>query len=79
MKALDWRTMGRTELAALLEGTRCVSSQAVGAATVYRVEQDGRELLAIALPGGEVIAVSQAAPVKQRRRIDAKIVTPASR
>jgi hypothetical protein len=79
MKDFAWRGIGRGELAALLADTRHVSSSAHGAATIYRLERDGRQVLAIALPGGEAVVVEAAAPLRRRRRIDAGQISPASR
>jgi hypothetical protein len=79
MKDLDWHTVGHAKLAAMLAATTPVSSSAVGSATVYRIEQDGRELLAIALPDGETIVVERTKPARRRRRVDARAVSPASR
>ena len=81
MKNLDWRTIDRRALANLLKDSAQVASQAVGEATVYRLDCNGRELLAISLPGGEAIVVERALPqqVKRRRRVDAGKISPASR
>ncbi len=79
MKDIDWRAIDRRELAALLGNSKRVSSRAVGATTIYRLDHDGREILAMALPDGHALIVERAPMVKWRRRIDAEKATPASR
>jgi hypothetical protein len=72
VKKLDWRRIDRDELAALLGAVQQLSSSAVGAATVYRIERDGRQQIAIALPDGEAMLVEiAAASPRRRRRVDA--------
>ncbi|HEX8988292.1 MAG TPA: hypothetical protein VF816_10050 [Rhodocyclaceae bacterium] len=70
MKDIDWKAISRQELASLLVETRRVSSHAVGATTLYRLERNGREILAMALPDGYALILEKAAQAKWRRRID---------
>jgi hypothetical protein len=73
MKALAWHAVDRRTLATLLRESPSVASQAVGEATVYQIESDGREVLAIALPDGATVIVQRPAPpAAKRRRVDAK-------
>jgi hypothetical protein len=72
MKDIDWKTISRQELAALLVETKRLSSRAIGATTVYRLERNGREILAMALPDGHALIVERTPQAKWRRRIDAE-------
>ena len=77
MKDLVWRGADRRELAAMLGSAPQVASSALGDATIYSLEHEGREVLAIAMPGGDVVLVERTAPAKRRRSIDT--LSPASR
>ena len=81
MKRLEWRSVARGELAQLLKNAPQVSSTAVGDATIYQLENDGRETLAIALTDGQAVIVEAAAAplAKRRRRVDKSRLSPASR
>ena len=79
MKDVDWRAIRCEELAALLGEARRVSSRAVGATTIYRLEHNGRDVLALALPDGHALVVERSAQAKWRRRIDPRPLTPTSR
>ncbi|MDD5250410.1 MAG: hypothetical protein PHY45_15610 [Rhodocyclaceae bacterium] len=79
MKDIDWRAIDRRELATLLANSKRVSSRAIGATTIYRLDHDGREIIAMALPDGAAVIVERAPLAKWRRRIDAQRTTPASR
>jgi len=71
MKNVAWRSIDRDELAALLRDAPQLMAHAVGTTTVYRVEHEGREVLAIALPDGKAIVLEQAArTVRRRRQVD---------
>jgi hypothetical protein len=80
MKDIDWKPIGRDELAALLVETKRISSRAIGATTIYRLEREGREIIAMALPDGHALIVERAPQAKWRRRIDPqRQATPTSR
>jgi len=77
---LAWRPLDRRALADLLDIARAIDSSAVGATTVYRLETEHGEVLALALPDGEALVVELAAPTpKRRRRPERKDLSPASR
>ncbi len=77
---LAWRRLERRALADLLTTARAIDSSAAGATTIYRLETDAGEVLALALPDGEALVVGLAAPApKRRRRAERKDLSPASR
>ncbi|MGE5467032.1 MAG: hypothetical protein ACM3Y9_06365 [Ignavibacteria bacterium] len=79
MKDIEWKAVGRDELAVLLVECKRLSSRAVGATTIYQLERNGREILALALPDGHALVLEKSPQAKWRRRIDPKPVSPASR
>jgi hypothetical protein len=80
MKDIEWKAINREELAVLLVESKRLSSRALGATTIYRLERDGREVIAMALPDGHTLIIERAPSAKWRRRIDAqRPTTPASR
>ncbi|HEX8964222.1 MAG TPA: hypothetical protein VF801_14560 [Rhodocyclaceae bacterium] len=79
MKDIDWKAVSREELANLLAGSKRLASRALGATTIYRLEHDGREFLAMALPDGHALVIEKPPRAKWRRRIDGERPTPASR
>ncbi len=80
MTDIAWRSITRRELAVLLRNSPQVSSSAVGETTIYRLDNNGLEILALSLPDGATVIVEQvAAAAKRRRRVDMTGVTPASR
>lgn len=72
MNNCDVQTIDRAALARLLADAHEVSSRAIGASTLYRLLNNGRETLAIALADGHVLLMAAPAVAKrQRRRKDA--------
>jgi len=68
MKPLHWQTLDASALAALLRGATLTDSRAVGASTVYQLQHDGHQLLAIALPDGQAVVVETATRAPYLRR-----------
>lgn len=80
MSKLAWRRLERCTLADLLTTARAIDSSAVGATTIYRLETEAGEVLALALPDGEALVVETPAPApKRRRRAERADLSPASR
>ncbi len=66
---LSWQAIPQGELARLLGQAQLDDSRAVGAATVYQLTVEGRDVLAIALADGQALLVeSHAAPKPNRRQ-----------
>ena len=55
MNKIQWQTLSATELALLLQQAQVQAARAVGAATVYQLSVDGRELLAVSLADGQAL------------------------
>lgn len=55
MNKIQWQTLQAPELAQLLQQAQVQEARAVGAATVYQLSVDGREVLAVALPDGQAL------------------------
>lgn len=71
MKRLNWRAVPAAELALLLKEAQLTDSRAVGTSTVYQVNRDGQDVLAVALPDGQAVVVELSVrPHNQRRHID---------
>ncbi|OGB32904.1 MAG: hypothetical protein A3F78_00080 [Burkholderiales bacterium RIFCSPLOWO2_12_FULL_61_40] len=68
MSKLLWRVESGAELARLLVTATLEESAAVSGATVYRISQDGKEKIAIALPGGQALVIEQESFGRPRRR-----------
>ncbi|WP_413889509.1 EAL domain-containing protein [Candidatus Aalborgicola defluviihabitans] len=68
MTKLAWRSIGQGELAQLLKEAVLDESRAVGRTTVYRLNVSGREVLAVALPGGGAVVIEPQAPPRIKRR-----------
>ncbi len=68
---LSWHTLSPGKLALLLQQSQLNDSRAVGTSTVYRLDVDGREVLAVSLPDGQAVVIeAQEPPRAKRRRID---------
>ncbi len=68
MNKIQWQTLQASELAQLLRQAQVQEARAVGAATVYQLQLDGRELLAVALPDGQALRMEpQSWPSVNRR------------
>lgn len=68
---LNWHTLPAGKLALLLQQSHLEESRAVGTSTIYRLDVDGREVLAVSLPDGQAVVIeSQDPPRAKRRRID---------
>lgn len=68
MSKLLWRLESGAELARLLITATLEESAAVSGATVYRLSQDSKEKIAIALPGGQALVIEQESFSRPRRR-----------
>ena len=55
MNKIQWQTLSATELAQLLQQAQVQDSRAVGDTTVYQLNVDGRELLAVSLADGQAL------------------------
>lgn len=55
MNKIQWQALQAPELAQLLQQAQVQEARAVGAATVYQLSVDGREVLAVALPDGQAL------------------------
>ena len=76
MNRLNWRAVPQGALAQLLEKARLDDSRAVGTATVYHLNLDGQEMMAVSLPDGQAVVVEvNGAPKNKRRRVD-PVTTP---
>jgi|JI8StandDraft_1071087.scaffolds.fasta_scaffold236194_2 hypothetical protein len=71
MSRMRWRSAPHGELALLLEKARLDDSRSVGASTVYHLNLDGQEVLAVSLPDGQAVVVEiNTRPHTLRRRVD---------
>ena len=68
MSALQWREATHAQLAELLRSATLEQSRAVGPATLYQMQCQGRDILAISLPQGQALLVETGAPARTRRR-----------
>ncbi|MDP3653980.1 MAG: hypothetical protein Q8R67_20105 [Rhodoferax sp.] len=68
MSKLLWRVGSSGELAKLLRAATLEESAAVSGATVYRVQHESTEKIAIALPDGQALIIEPAATGRPRRR-----------
>ena len=68
MTKLAWHSIGQGELAQLLKEAVLDESRGVGRTTVYRLNVSGREVLAVALPGGGAVVIEPQAPPRIKRR-----------
>lgn len=57
MNKIQWQTLSASELAQLLKHAQVQEARAVGAATVYQLNIDGRELLAVSLADGQALRI----------------------
>lgn len=71
MNRLSWRAVPRGDLSLLLEKARLEDSRAVGSSTVYQLNLNGQDVLAISLPDGQAVIVElNANPHTLRRRTE---------
>ena len=71
MSRVNWRAVSHGELATLLKGAILADSRAVGSSTVYQLNRDGQDILAISLPDGQAVVVEMnTRPNTLRRHID---------
>lgn len=68
MSKLSWQAIPQAELALLLGQARLDDSRAIGAATVYQLTVEGRDVLAVALADGQALLVESLAAPKLNRR-----------
>lgn len=68
MSKLLWHVGSGGELAKLLRAATLEESAAVSGATIYRVQHDSKEKIAIALPDGQALIIEAATIGKPRRR-----------
>ena len=71
MSRLNWRAVPPGDLALLLKETELADSRAVGTSTVYHVNRNGQDVLAVSLPDGQAVIVELSAkPHTLRRHVD---------
>ena len=71
MNRLTWRSVPRGDLALLLKSAQLDDSRAVGTSTVYQLNVDGQDVLAVSLPDGQAVLVElKTTPNLLRRRIE---------
>jgi hypothetical protein len=68
MKKMHWQTLPAAELTQLLRLARVQDARAVGPSTVYQLELDGREVLAVSLPDGHALMVETVSLPGMNRR-----------
>lgn len=68
MSNLQWRNTSAQELAQLLGRAQVLESSAVGTSTVYRLDLQGQEQIAVALPDGKVLVIAPTVYVNANRR-----------
>lgn len=68
MSKLHWRASSGKEVAQLLVCATLQESAAVGSATVYRLNLDGKDKIAITLPDGQALIIENSATLLPRRR-----------
>lgn len=68
MNKIQWQILSAAELAQLLQKAQVQESRAVGTSTVYQLNVDGRELLAVSLADGQALRMEpQSWPSVNRR------------
>lgn len=68
MNKIQWQILSAAELAQLLQQAQVQESRAVGTSTVYQLNVDGRELLAVSLADGQALRMEpQSWPSVNRR------------
>ena len=71
MHTLEWQKISEAQLARLLGTAELQQSTAIASGTLYQLEQDGLQQIAISLPAGEVVLIRCAPPnLKGRRKVD---------
>jgi len=73
MSKLSWQAIPQGELALLLGQARLEDSRAIGAATVYQLTVEGRDVLAVALADGQALLVESLAAPKPNRRQNTRV------
>lgn len=73
MSKLSWQAIPQGELALLLGQARLDDSRAIGAATVYQLTVEGRDVLAVALADGQALLVESLAAPKPNRRQNTRV------
>lgn len=68
MNKLNWRAVPHAELSLLLKQATLDDSRAVGSSTVYHLQLEGRDVLAISLPDGQAVLVEARLQPKVNRR-----------
>jgi hypothetical protein len=68
MNKLTWQAISQSELALLLGQAQLDASRAIGPATVYQLNVEGRDVLAIALGNGQALLVESCVQPKIDRR-----------
>ncbi len=68
MSRLNWHAVSHGELATLLKEATLAGSRAVGTSTVYQLNHDGQDLLAVSLPDGQAVVVALNTPPHTLRR-----------
>jgi predicted DNA-binding protein (UPF0251 family) len=68
MSKLQWRVASASQLSELLTQAKLDKSAAIGNSTMYQIMHEGREMLAIALPEGQVIVIDIVDQVNAKRR-----------
>lgn len=77
MNKIQWQTLSAAELAQLLKQAQVHEARAVGGSTVYQLQVDGRELLAVSLPDGQALRMEPVAWPSANRRSPARPARPA--
>lgn len=71
MDQLLWCTRSASELAQFLTHATVQQSSAIGGSTLYHVQHEGNEKIALSLSDGSVLIIElRAKPSVKRRRID---------
>ena len=71
MSRLKWHAIPNGELALLLKEAQLDDSRAVGPSTVYHLNRNGQDVLAVSLPDGQAVVVElNTRPHTLRRRED---------
>jgi predicted DNA-binding protein (UPF0251 family) len=68
MSKLQWCTTSASRLSELLTQAKLDKSAAIGNSTMYQIIHEGREMLAIALPDGQVIVIDIVDQLNAKRR-----------
>lgn len=77
MNKVQWQTLSAAELAQLLKQAQVQEARAVGGSTVYQLQVDGRELLAVSLPDGQALRMEPVSWPSVNRRSPARPARPA--